>query len=268
MPAVIQTLCSVSCLKLVLHSEKRCHANIHAKFHANVFVQGARPSISGYQVDTISSCNYSSYASELLSTFNPQESEAPEPPQPKKRFRPVPLTYATAAASSTSQKEQVPATATASVSYLSSNDMDKLYEEMSKRISATHGDITALNINELEQKVRQTSTDIQAVKQNLEQSIQGISNSVEQLTTKVDKQHQDLHTTVQALKNTIERQNLVILGIQQEFKENMTLLTDWTVRDFYTLIDFSAYVEPIQNCAIFTLPLRFCFGNLDICYMS
>ena len=43
---------------------------------------------------------------------------------------------------------------------------------------------------------------------------------------------------------------------------------NWTVRDFYTLIAFSAYVEPIQNCAIFTLPLRFCFGNLDICYRS
>jgi hypothetical protein len=74
------------------------------------------------------------------------------------------MTYAYAAALPTSQKEQVPAPATASVSSLSSNEMDKLYKEMSKRINATHGDITALNINELERKVRQTSTDIKAVK--------------------------------------------------------------------------------------------------------
>ena len=199
--------------------------SIHSDFHSNVFVEGARPGISGYQADTISSCNYSSYASELLSTVHPQDSESPEPIKPKKRFRPVQLTYASAVAA-TPQSVPAPAQTVTSVSSLSSNDMDKLYEEMSRRLSTTHGDLTKLNINDLEQKVQQTSTDIQAVKQTLEQSIQNISSSVTQLATKVDRQNQEIMTTVQELNNTIERQNIVILGIQQEFKDNITLLTE------------------------------------------
>jgi hypothetical protein len=215
--------------------------NVPKDYHGNVFVQGSRPHISGYQVDTISSCNYSLYASELLSNFNPQDSESSDPIQPKKRYRPVPLTYA--AAASTPQTVPTLTQTTASISSLSSNDMDKLYAEMSKRLSATHGDITKLNITELEQKVQQTSTDILTVKNNLENSIQGLSTSVEQLSTKVDQQNQDILNTVQELTNTIERQNIVILGIQQEFKDNLTILSE-QYKQAFTFLGPNSQVTP------------------------
>jgi hypothetical protein len=45
------------------------------------------------------------------------------------------------------------------------------------------------------------------------------------LTEKVDGQYNDLTTTVQTLADTIQKQNLIIAGIQQEYKLSMATLT-------------------------------------------
>jgi hypothetical protein len=201
-----------------------CH--IHPTYHGQVFVPGARPGLAGQQVDSLSSCNYSSYASELLSKFNPQDGDTQDTvPQVKKRFRTIPMTYASVVTTA-NHAASAKATATTSVSSLSNNDMDKLYEEMSKRLCATHGDFHKLNISDLEQKVQQTSTDIHNVRRNLEQSIQDITSSVKNLATKVDTQHCEMAATVRDLKDIIERQNFCILGIQQDFKDNIAAMSE------------------------------------------
>jgi hypothetical protein len=65
--ALVKTDKNQDALDQFANIENLLATNIHVNYHANVFVEGPRPSISGYQVDTILSCNYSSYASELLS---------------------------------------------------------------------------------------------------------------------------------------------------------------------------------------------------------
>ncbi len=47
--------------------------NIPESFHGNVFIDSARATIIGRSADTISSCNYALYATQLLENFNPQE---------------------------------------------------------------------------------------------------------------------------------------------------------------------------------------------------
>ncbi len=54
--------------------------------HSKVFLPGSKPLISGQRVDSISSCNYSSYASKLLGSFNPQDDNQVELSPHKKTF--------------------------------------------------------------------------------------------------------------------------------------------------------------------------------------
>jgi hypothetical protein len=70
--------------------------NILEPFHGNVFINSARAAIIGRSADTISSCNYASYATQLLENFNPQEGEATEQAAPPKCIRPSAMAYAKA----------------------------------------------------------------------------------------------------------------------------------------------------------------------------
>ncbi len=58
-------------------------------FHSNIFIPGQTPGISGPRTDSVSSCNYSSYATELLNMFNLQDSTLETfTPSPKQNSSP------------------------------------------------------------------------------------------------------------------------------------------------------------------------------------
>jgi hypothetical protein len=80
--------------------------NIKQQFHANVFIPGTIPGLAGHKADSISCCNYSPYASVLLSNFNPQEGDgsAVSTASAPKRVKPASITYTKASTSTPSQQ--------------------------------------------------------------------------------------------------------------------------------------------------------------------
>jgi hypothetical protein len=189
---------------------------ISPEYHAQVFVPGVPPIISGPRVDSISSCNYSSIADELLSTFHPligTNSNA-------KRFRQTHLTYASATSAA------LPTNTTAST-LTSTIDIDSLYERLSLQFSQQISDTQGpnLDITSLEQQVQQTSQEIIIIKDTLKGKIAAVTTSVNNLLEKVDNQHNELSQTVRTLTTTIDCQNAVIAKIQQDVKIGMEALT-------------------------------------------
>jgi uncharacterized protein YfcZ (UPF0381/DUF406 family) len=98
----------------------------------------------------------------------------------------------------------------------------KPYDKIKKKIDAEAG---SMDIATLESQVKQTSTEISVIRNSFEKQLENVMNSVTQLSRQVNSQHVELATQVQQLSDTIARQNAVIAAIQQEFKSNMTALT-------------------------------------------
>jgi hypothetical protein len=70
-------------------------ASVPPAFHHNDVLPDNPPSLTGQKTDSLSSCNYSSYATALLTQFNPQDGE-PTLSTPSKRFPSANITYARA----------------------------------------------------------------------------------------------------------------------------------------------------------------------------
>jgi hypothetical protein len=190
--------------------------HVHSEFHNNVFIPDKEPALVGRRVDSVLSCNYSSYATALLNNFNPQDGENPASISKAKRVKSISITYAQAATlPSPIQQSQ------ASVSTLT--DMDKLYESMSAKFGEHFG--SKVIIQDLEKQVTKTSSEINTIRTNFELKLTSIQSSVDQLTTKVNTQYSEINATVQTLVETIEKQNFIIAGIQQEFKLSIETLT-------------------------------------------
>jgi hypothetical protein len=174
------------------------------------------PALTGRQADSIFSCNSSATASALLNNFNPQDGEASPIIALKKHIRTINVTYAKIVT-----PESTPLQSQSSLSTLT--DIDKLYESMSTRFGEQFG--TKVSITELEKQVAKTSTEITTIHTSFNEQLTSIQTSVDQLTTKVDSQYLEINTTVQSLVDTIAKQNLIIAGIQQEFKLSMESLS-------------------------------------------
>jgi archaellum component FlaC len=192
---------------------RRC---VLEKYHINVFIPGKKLTLTGRQVDSIFSCNSSSYASTLLTNFNPQDGDDAPTSVVNKRFRTVNITYAKAAKSSST-----PHTSQNSLSILT--DLDKLYESMSARFGNQFG--SKVSITDLEKQVEKTTEEIKSIRNSVDEQLTSLQNLVEQLTTKVNTQYSEINTTVQSLVETIAKQNYIIAGIQQEFKISMETLS-------------------------------------------
>ena len=82
-----------------------------------------------------------------------------------------------------------------------------------------------MDILMLESQVQQTSTEISVIRNSFEEQLENVMILVTQLSHQVNSQHVELATQVQQLSDTIARQNAIIAAIQQEFKSNMTALT-------------------------------------------
>jgi hypothetical protein len=149
---------------------------VNSKYHSSVFVTGSPPKLSGRQVDSISSGNYSSYADSLLMDYNPQTGDGTETsdeyvPPVVKRYRPAVLTYAQAAAPTPIPSVVVPSTPQI-VSSVSQDAIDKMFESFSQKFSASLG--SSLTIQDLENQVKQTSGEIQEVKASFQSQIQTV----------------------------------------------------------------------------------------------
>lgn len=190
--------------------------NIASTYHSKVFVPQCRAGITGQQIDSISSCNYSTYASQLLESFNPQDGEIQEGPVPK-RVRPVPLSYAVAVAPLDVEipKEPTKVTTATTVSSLTSTDIDLLYDKMKHRISSDYGDHPTVNIVDLETQVNSSSKEVKAIAKQLEGTFQTISVNLQQQNSRVDN-----------LALSIDKQNVIILGMQKDFQDTMRVFSD------------------------------------------
>lgn len=195
-------------------------SNVAPEFHDRVFLPGAQAGVTGQQVDSVSSCNCSSYASELLNLYNPQDGED-EIPQPTKRFRPIPMTYA-AVTTQTAQTGQTKNSITpTSISSLTNEDINQLYDRMKHHLDPSLGQSITLTAEELEQKISQSNLEIQEVKQQLQQTVQDLTGQVSNLAVEINRQNVLVTGQVDHLKGEISKQNVIILGIQKEFQQHM-----------------------------------------------
>jgi hypothetical protein len=185
--------------------------NIASTYHSKVFVPKARAGITGQQIDSISSCNYSNYASQLLESFNPQDGETQAAPV-QKRARQIPLSYAAAITTPTEEATSSPSklTTTTTMSSLTSTDIDLLYEKMKHHISSDYGDSPAIKIEDLEIQVKNSSQEIKNITNQLEDTVKTMSLAMQQQNTRVDN-----------LALSIDKQNVIILGMQKDFQETM-----------------------------------------------
>jgi hypothetical protein len=185
-------------------------SNIPQEYHDRVFVASLKAGITGQQIDTISSCNSAAYATELLNRFNPQDGDEDEDLVPVKRFRSVPLSYAAVTNINSNTNTDI---SKETVSSVTSADLDQLFEKMKQHVA---GDIkaTGINIDDLEAKMSQSTKEVQAVRDQLSQSVASISNRVDTLAAEVQ-----CHNT--KISDEIQRQNVIILGMQQQFQDTM-----------------------------------------------
>jgi hypothetical protein len=207
-------------------------SNVSPDYHEKVFVHGTRAGLTGQQVDSVSSCNCSSYASELLDLYKPQDGED-EPTQPVKRFRPVPMSYAAIVNGDSDAAQPSTSTPSTSISSLTNEDINQLYERMKHHVDSNIGQSTTLSTAELEKQVTQSNLEINAVKQQLQQTVQNITEQVAQLSAEINKQNVIVTDQVTTLRDEINKQNIIVLGMQLEFQKHMA--------------DFSAQLQVIYT---------------------
>jgi hypothetical protein len=189
-----------------------------------VFIDSLQAGITGQQIDSVSSCNSAAYATELLSKYNPQDGEDLTEMTPTKRFRQVPLTYAAAASvDTTSDVLTTPSNVVASS--VTSADLDHLFEKMKTYIAGST-DTSGVNIEELEARISQSTKEVQEVRDQL-------GKSVSSITARVNSLSDEIKTHNEKISADIQRQNVIILGMQQQFQD--------------TLSDFSAKLQALYN---------------------
>jgi hypothetical protein len=210
-------------------------ASIPLEYHDKVFIDSLQAGITGQQIDSISSCNSAAYATELLNKYNPQDGEEVVEVTPKKRIRSVPLTYA-AALHADSELDTTAEASKATVSSVTSADLDQLFEKMQKYI-ATKSDTSAINIEELEAKMSQSTTEVQHIRDQL-------SNTISSLTSRVDTLSDEMKQHNSKLSSEIQRQNVIILGMQQQFQETMSDFSDKLQAIYHTSNNKSTYISP------------------------
>ncbi len=189
-----------------------------------VFIESQTAGITGQQIDSISWCNSAAYAAELLDRFNPQDGDEEDTPTTVKRFRPVPLSYA-AVTSTDNTTATTTATSQETISTVTPADLDLLFEKM-KTYVAGSSDISGINIEELENRMSLSTKEVQTVREQL-------SSAVSTLTTCGDNLTEEVHRHNTKLSDEIQRQNVIILGMQQQFQDTMS--------------DFSHKLQAIYN---------------------
>jgi hypothetical protein len=178
---------------------EQLYSQTATRYHSNIFVPPGKVQLTSRQNDTISACNYSSFADDLLPTY---QSYTINNNSSFKRPRMVHLSYS-AAVSTVSTPQSVQHTTTtnapSTISSLMDRDMDALFERM-KPYFDNHS-TSGITIDELDHKLQQSQEEVLSFENNLHSSITDLSTRFESLTSKM------------------ERQNSIILGMEGQFKE-------------------------------------------------
>lgn len=186
---------------------------VQPEYQQQVFIDSMQAGIVGQQIDSVSSCNSAAYATEILNKYNPQDGEELADPKPMKRFRPVPLTYAAATTMETVSDMPTEPSKTNSSS-VTTTDLDHLFEKMKAYVNEKSTN-TGITIEELELKISNSTKEVQAARDQL-------SETVSSLTARVDTLSEELKLQNNKLSDEIGRQNVIILGMQQQFQESMS----------------------------------------------
>jgi hypothetical protein len=133
-------------------------------------------------------------------------------PQPTKHFRQVPMSYAAATANADPPETQTDSSK-ATISSITSADLDQLYEKMKKYVGNTAP--SDLNIVDLESRMATSLREIQETRNQLTESVTGI-------TVRVDLLSEDIKTHITQMASEIQRQNIIILGMQQQFQDSIS----------------------------------------------
>ncbi len=104
-------------------------SEIDTKFHEYVFQSHSRVQLASRQNDNISSCNYSSYANDLLSVYQDLDTNTAD--SPHKHPRVVHLSYSAAVSTTSNAPSAIsspgPTITPTTVSLLTNQDMDALF---------------------------------------------------------------------------------------------------------------------------------------------
>jgi len=128
------------------------YSKVPIPYHKSVFLPSAKVALTSRQNDTISSCNYSSYANHLSSTYTSHTLNN-ENTSPLKRPRIVHLSYSAAVStvSATTPSTPQPTKAPSAISGLTTQDPDSLFEKMKPYIKS-EASTSNITIEELEGK--------------------------------------------------------------------------------------------------------------------
>lgn len=113
----------------------------------------------------------------------------------------------------------------ATVSPITFADLDNLYEKM-KTYVGTAANNSGFNIDELESRMAQSTKEVKEVRDQL-------SLSVTSVTARVNTLSDDTKLHTEQMSSEIQCQNIIILGMQQQFQESM--------------LDFSAKLQDLYN---------------------
>lgn len=196
-----------------------------------VFVDSLQASIIGQQIDSVSSCNSAAYATEILNRYNPQDGEELADPKPIKRFRQVPLTYAAATTKDTVSDLPTEPLGT-TIPSVSPSDLDHLFEKM-KEYVAENSSSKGITIEELELRMSKSTKEVQTARDQLSETVSNIAARVDTLSEEIKHQNSKI-------SDEIGRQNVIILGMQQQFQESMA--------------DFSSKLQELYNKSNNTTP--------------
>jgi FtsZ-binding cell division protein ZapB len=133
------------------------------------------------------------------------------------------MTYAAATAPAATLDSQT-ISSKATISSITSADLEQLYEKMKVYIGTTTP--SEINIDELETRMAKSTKEIQEVRDQLD-------NTVASITARVDTLSADIKLHTDQMASEIKRQNIIIIGMQQQFQDSM--------------LDFSKKLQDIYN---------------------
>jgi hypothetical protein len=148
---------------------EQLYSQTATRCHSNIFVPPGRVQLTSRQNDTILACNYSSFADDLLSTY---QSYTINNNSSFKRPRMVHLSYSAAVPTVfTPQSVQHTTTTNApsTISSLMDRDMDALFKRM-KPYFDNHS-TSGITIDELDHKLQQSQEEVLSIGNNLHSSV-------------------------------------------------------------------------------------------------
>jgi hypothetical protein len=200
-------------------------AQIDPAFHNSVFLPPKKVQLANRQTDTISACNYSAYANELLSTHLTHM--ATTNATPSKRSRII-LTYSSAVSLASTTHSPLstsgPTITPSTISTLTDKDMDALFERMKPYLESDNS-ISGVTIEEPDKRMAQSRNEVLSIREGLNSSISDLSTRLETILTRM------------------ERQNSIIRGMEGHFRDTFADFSN-KIKELYEIIKLTNPSNP------------------------